>query len=221
MASCTGDWKLLCHFCGDTVSKGRLNTEFYKQHLCEVHSVQENCDSLLQWSLGQLGVRLAGDQTSTEQLAAASPSSPGPGPDGGVTGLPTVTGAAAVSVSSQEWNIPGNEPNLSIVDVRSLHGCEIGLPQQLLHMKGITVSRLPVSHVQARPVIPQTDQAAIARWASGAEYSCKLCSQAGKAFMAFDKNRLVNHLSSLHNLTGKFEKMWQIMLHLKLQRPST
>ena len=202
MAGCTGDWKLLCHFCGDTVSKGRLNTEFYKQHLCEVHSVQENCDSLLQWSLGQLGVRLAGDQTGTGQPAAATPSSPSPGRHNKVTGLPTQSGAAAVS--SPE----GTESNLSIVDVRTLHGGEGGLPQQLLHMKGITVSRLPVSQVQARPVIPQTDQAAMARWASGAEYSCKLCSQAGKAFMAFDKNRLVNHLSDLHNITGTTEKIW-------------
>ena len=49
-------WKLQCHFCGDTVSTGKLNRNYYKMHLEAVHNVQQHGDSLLQWTLSQQSV---------------------------------------------------------------------------------------------------------------------------------------------------------------------
>ena len=49
-------WKLQCHFCGDTVSTGKLNRSYYKMHLEAVHNVQHHGDGLLNWTLSQQSV---------------------------------------------------------------------------------------------------------------------------------------------------------------------
>jgi len=167
-------WKLQCHFCGDTVSTGKLNRSYYKLHLEVMHNMQQHGDRLLDWTLsqqsveGNVGMNGLGIQRSLDGV----PSTPVPGPLLNMKGITVqrVDESGEASAQSQK-----EKARAGAAKAEQLNAV------QMRHQ----------------------EQQAINTWANGCEHGCRICKKNGKYFKSFTKPGLLKHLQTEHEVSER------------------
>jgi len=207
-------WKLQCYFCGDTVSTGQLNQQFYKMHLEVVHSVLNNSEGLLNWTLSQQNV----GETVPEEATSASKK-----------GI----------IIQRSWSLSSSSPEESCIQSPNLEESwnrspnlgnslpisstpKSSVPRTLFNMKGITVCRVKecikdtLQQKQQMKVREEAERSkkltaakirqqeqAITQWANGCEHGCRICRKNGINFRSFTKQGLLKHLMTEHDLSER------------------
>jgi len=188
-------WKLQCHFCGDTVSTGKLNRNYYKMHLEAVHNVQQHGENLLQWTLTQQSVEE--NVGSTVSAVANIMSMKGISIQRSMDGGP----------STPKAPVPGPLLNIKGITVQRVDEqgrSTVGTPnmaqqqQERLKNQRAEAHRASVTAAQMR----QQEQA-INRWANGCEHGCRICKKLGKNFTSFTKQGLLKHLETEHEVSER------------------
>jgi len=196
-------WKLTCHFCGDTVSTGKLNRNYYQMHLEAVHNVQQHGDSLLQWVLSQqsveenvgstvsavaniMSMKGISIQRSMDGGGGSTPKAPVPGPLLNIKGI-----------TVQRVDEPGGQRSAPTTPAAAPAAAPPP-PQQQTPRGGGDAQRASLNAAQMR----QQEQA-INRWANGCEHGCRICKKLGKNFTSFTKQGLLKHLEAEHEVSER------------------
>jgi len=180
-------WKLNCLLCGDVVSTGKFNRNYYKMHLEAVHNVQQHSESLLQWALGQQnmevnisynGVTVTSKMNVGGSRIQASVNERTPNSSSLLSPLLQIKGITVQRVQGQECAVPSSEkPSLN--------------PQ---HQSEVRAKALVAGQLRHQ-------ENAVNRWANGCEFGCRICRKNGKYFTSFTKQELLKHLHSQHEVS--------------------
>jgi len=187
-------WKLQCHLCGDTVSTGKLNRNYYKMHLEAVHNVQQHGEGLLQWALSQQSVE---DNVGSTVSAVANIMS--------MKGI-SIQRSADGTISTPKGPVPGPLLNIKGITVQRVEEQGGGVSssntvsQNPQHQSQSKVDALRAQQSAAQ--LRQQEQA-INRWANGCEHGCRICRKNGKNFTSFTKQGLLKHLESEHEVSER------------------
>jgi len=180
-------WKLNCLLCGDVVSTGMFNRNYYKMHLEAVHNVQQHSESLLQWALGQQkmeddngssGVTVASKVNMDGNRIQASVDKRSPNSSSPLSPLLKIKGITVQRVQGHESGVSSsvrpslNPQHQSEIRAKALLGCQL-----------------------------RQQEIAVNRWANGCEFGCRICRQNGKYFTSFTKQELLKHLHSQHEVS--------------------
>eukprot|EP00092_Neocalanus_flemingeri_P007361 GFUD01007948.1.p1 GENE.GFUD01007948.1~~GFUD01007948.1.p1 ORF type:complete len:465 (-),score=120.81 GFUD01007948.1:168-1562(-) len=179
-------WKLQCHFCGDTVSTGKLNRNYYKMHMEAVHNIQQHADHLISWTLSQQSVEE--NVGSTVSAVANIMSMKGISIQRSMDGGPSTP---KVPVPGPLLNIKGI--TVQRVDEQGVQRGSPGMPMQRAdaHKASVTAAQM------------RQQEQAINRWANGCEHGCRICRKLGKNFTSFTKQGLLKHLESEHEVSER------------------
>jgi len=188
-------WKLQCHFCGDTVSTGKLNRNYYKMHLEAVHNVQQHGEGLLQWTLTQQSVEE--NVGSTVSAVANIMSMKGISIQRSLDGGPS---APKAPVPGPLLNIKG----ITVQRVDEQGGQRSGpvTPNLNPHQQQIK-QRAEAQRAQQTAAQMRQQEQAINRWANGCEHGCRICRKNGKNFTSFTKQGLLKHLEAEHEVSER------------------